>query len=331
MNKADLIEILVENGCSTAGAIKAAGQIVKDLDQEAIDRYRKAMKYRDESIEDRIDPAVWTKEIVSIASGMEGEKVPNLSGLDKSGKDEFIKEFVEMTAKNVLSVFVALGLKTHLEVTVDNDADGNTYQLSFLKKQPEGSEDKFDEIWNDCQDDETYSLDYRKFRTVILNLISHPQPISEERIEEPLNEVTLELEENKVNELLEADVLLIGGIKWYKNEIVTEALAQYAKKKIKEQSHHPQPISEGEIDTPEVTAIMLSYAKENCKSVSRYSEELEMQLKAMKWAAKWAINRGVKPMSEERIDEIWKKHRGHYNVIFNRRDFGKFLREFNNE
>lgn len=61
------------------------------------------------------------------------EKVPDLSELDKIGKDEFIKEFVEMTAKNVLSAFVALGLKTHLEATVINDADGNTYKLSFRK------------------------------------------------------------------------------------------------------------------------------------------------------------------------------------------------------
>ena len=72
---------------------------------------------------------------------------------------------------------------------------------------------------------------------------SHPQPISEE----PLKEVTLELPESQVNDLLNADVLLIGGIKWYKDKIVTEALAQYAKKKIKEQSHHPQPISEEEL------------------------------------------------------------------------------------
>ncbi len=59
------------------------------------------------------------------------EEVPNLSGLNKGSTDEFIKDFVEMTAKNVLSVFVALGLKTHIEATVVNDADGNSYKLSF--------------------------------------------------------------------------------------------------------------------------------------------------------------------------------------------------------
>ncbi len=36
------------------------------------------------------------------------------------------------------------------------------------------------------------------------------------------------------------------------------------------------------------------------------------------------------PISEEEINALWTKHRGHYNVIFNRRDFGIFLREFNN-
>ncbi len=52
--------------------------------------------------------------------------------------------------------------------------------------------------------------------------------------DQPLNEVTLELNEEKVNELLEADVLLIGGVKWFKQSIVTEALVEYAKKKITE-------------------------------------------------------------------------------------------------
>jgi hypothetical protein len=33
------------------------------------------------------------------------------------------------------------------------------------------------------------------------------------------------------------------------------------------------------------------------------------------------------PMSDERIDELWTKNRGSYNVIFNRRDFGIFLKE----
>jgi len=60
-----------------------------------------------------------------------GQTVPNLSELGKTEKDKFILDFVQLTAKNVLSVFVALGLKTYIEATVVNDADGNTYKLSF--------------------------------------------------------------------------------------------------------------------------------------------------------------------------------------------------------
>ena len=61
------------------------------------------------------------------------EKVPNLSNLNETNKDEFITEFIEMTAKNVLSVFVALGLETHIEATVVNDAVDESYRLSFKK------------------------------------------------------------------------------------------------------------------------------------------------------------------------------------------------------
>lgn len=61
------------------------------------------------------------------------ESVPDLSKLGDTETEEFIKEFVEMTAKNVLSVFIALGLETHLEATVINDADGSKFKLSFKK------------------------------------------------------------------------------------------------------------------------------------------------------------------------------------------------------
>lgn len=61
------------------------------------------------------------------------EKVTNLSELGKTEKDKLILDFIQMTAKNVLSVFVALGLKTHIEATVVNDADGSSYKLSFVK------------------------------------------------------------------------------------------------------------------------------------------------------------------------------------------------------
>ena len=62
------------------------------------------------------------------------EIVPNLSELGKTETDKFIIDFVQMTAKNVLSVFVALGLETHIEATVVNDANGSKYKLSFIKE-----------------------------------------------------------------------------------------------------------------------------------------------------------------------------------------------------
>lgn len=77
----------------------------------------------------------WNYEDVTIAIDQiesEGEKVPNLSKLDKTNKDEFINEFIEMMAKNVLSVFVALGLKTHIEATVVNNDE--PFELIFRKK-----------------------------------------------------------------------------------------------------------------------------------------------------------------------------------------------------
>ena len=42
--------------------------------EEAEERYKKAMKYRDYAITNRKDPAVWTKKSIKIASGKEGER-----------------------------------------------------------------------------------------------------------------------------------------------------------------------------------------------------------------------------------------------------------------
>ena len=91
-------------------------------------------------------------ELTTPSPQPKGSSVPNLSDLDKTNKDEFIKEFVEMTAKNVLSVFVALGLKTHLEATVVNDADGNTYKLSFRNTTPPEREDQIKQTPEDYDD-----------------------------------------------------------------------------------------------------------------------------------------------------------------------------------
>ena len=76
-----------------------------------------------------------------------------------------------MTAKNVLSVFVALGLKTHLEATVVNDADGNSYKLSFCKGAKPVSED--DEEWESVfhkNTDYTNLMSIQQFKAALKEL-----------------------------------------------------------------------------------------------------------------------------------------------------------------
>jgi hypothetical protein len=63
----------------------------------------------------------------------EEDKIPDLSGLDPKETKDLIESVVELTAKNVLSTFVALGLKTHIDVKVVNDFNGDEYQLLFTK------------------------------------------------------------------------------------------------------------------------------------------------------------------------------------------------------
>ena len=48
-------------------------------------------------------------------------------------KDELVKTFVEITAKNALQLFLSLGLKSHFESMVINETTGDEYILSFKK------------------------------------------------------------------------------------------------------------------------------------------------------------------------------------------------------
>jgi hypothetical protein len=57
----------------------------------------------------------------------------DLSDIPIERKNELVKGFTEVTAKEALSLFMALGLKTHIEATVINDATGDLFQLSFKK------------------------------------------------------------------------------------------------------------------------------------------------------------------------------------------------------
>lgn len=63
----------------------------------------------------------------------EKETVPDLSGSTPEQRTLIIKELTETTAKAVLTVFVALGLKTHIEARVINDATGDEFLLKFNK------------------------------------------------------------------------------------------------------------------------------------------------------------------------------------------------------
>jgi len=73
-------------------------------------------------------PKFWYKEVKEV-----NEVVPDLSGATEDQKHLIIKELVETTAKAVLTTFIALGLKTHIETKVTNDATGESYILKFNK------------------------------------------------------------------------------------------------------------------------------------------------------------------------------------------------------
>lgn len=70
-------------------------------------------------------PRFWYKEVKEV--------IPDLSGATQEQKHLIIKELVETTAKAVLTTFIALGLKTHIETKVTNDATGESYILKFNK------------------------------------------------------------------------------------------------------------------------------------------------------------------------------------------------------
>lgn len=61
------------------------------------------------------------------------EVVPDLSGATEEQKHLIIKELVETTAKAVLTTFIALGLKTHIETMVINDTTGEEFIFKFNK------------------------------------------------------------------------------------------------------------------------------------------------------------------------------------------------------
>lgn len=56
---------------------------------------------------------------------------PDLSEATEEQKESTIKAIVEMVSKPLLSVFLAFGLKTHIETMIVNDATKEEYVLTF--------------------------------------------------------------------------------------------------------------------------------------------------------------------------------------------------------
>jgi hypothetical protein len=55
------------------------------------------------------------------------------SGLPEDKKLELIKGFTETTAKHALQLFMALGLKTHIDTIIVNEATKEEFILSFRR------------------------------------------------------------------------------------------------------------------------------------------------------------------------------------------------------
>lgn len=56
------------------------------------------------------------------------------TGKEKEIADEIVNGFVELTAKHTLELFMKLGLESHIEATVFNDATGDEFEFIFRKK-----------------------------------------------------------------------------------------------------------------------------------------------------------------------------------------------------
>lgn len=53
--------------------------------------------------------------------------------LTKEQKDKIVNDFVQLTAKHTLELFYMLGLETHIESMIINDANGDEFIFSFKK------------------------------------------------------------------------------------------------------------------------------------------------------------------------------------------------------
>jgi hypothetical protein len=78
-------------------------------------------------------------------TAVEEETVPDLSAATDQEKADFINGLIKIASREILKVFVMLGLKSHIETTVVNEATGDAFLFSFRKKgaasTPQGAAD----------------------------------------------------------------------------------------------------------------------------------------------------------------------------------------------
>ncbi len=78
---------------------------------------------------------------------------PDLSSATPEQKAETISGLIELAAKEVLKMFYAFGLKTHIECTVINDPTKEEFDFIFRKKGAAPSREKevagIDELWDE--------------------------------------------------------------------------------------------------------------------------------------------------------------------------------------
>jgi hypothetical protein len=67
----------------------------------------------------------------TIAGMMALGRYPDLSGLTDEEKGKAIRDFVEISSRYFLQLFLMLGLKSHIETMIVNEKTGEEYILSF--------------------------------------------------------------------------------------------------------------------------------------------------------------------------------------------------------
>lgn len=86
---------------------------------------------RDKLFERNVENPTAVEQVREAFEPIQVDSYPDLSGAPEEEKQRAIKEVVEMTAKPLLSTFLAFGLKTHIETMIINDVTKEEYVLTF--------------------------------------------------------------------------------------------------------------------------------------------------------------------------------------------------------